>query len=105
VALSIGEMPVSTAALLLSRLLSTKTAIPPAMKYRRHRGTAKSNIVKGSAVGVNAAVNSTIEKIHILHGRNIVSPRKKPMRLKVTKKIGSSKAKPKIKIIRMTKSK
>lgn len=59
------------------------------------RGTARNPIVNGSAVGVNAATNKTMENTQIRHGFKIVWPRKKPIRFKLIKKTGSSKAKPK----------
>ena len=62
-------------------------------------------MVNGSGVGVNAAVNKTMEKTQIRHGLKIVEPLRKPMRLKLIRNTGSSKAKPKIKIILNTKSK
>jgi len=91
---SIFDTPVSIEADFLSRRLSTNNAIPPAMKYNAISGIASNIIVNGSAVGVNAAVKRTMEKTQARQGFKIVSPRKKPMRLKVTKKTGSSNASP-----------
>ena len=59
----------------------------------------------GSDVGVKAAADSVIEKTQIRHGFKIVEPRKKPIKLKVKRKTGNSKAKPNKRIIRSTKSK
>jgi hypothetical protein len=74
------------------------------MKYKTMIGRASKSIVKGSAVGVKAAEKTNIPKTHILHGRRIVVPRKKPIKLNVKRKTGSSNAKPKSRIIRKTKS-
>ena len=86
-------------------LLSFNRANIPEAKYKAISGTAKNAIVKGSAVGVNAAVKSTIEKTHISKGLKIVCPRRNQIRFKLIKKTGNSKANPKSKIIRSTKSK
>jgi hypothetical protein len=76
----------------------------PDAKYNAISGTARNAIVKGSAVGVNAATKRTIEKTHMRHGFKMVCPLKKPIRFKLIKKTGSSKASPKRSIIRRTKS-
>ena len=62
-------------------------------------------MVIGSEVGVSAAAPSVIEKTQIRHGLRIVEPRKKPIKLNVSRNTGSSKAKPNKRIIRRTKSK
>jgi hypothetical protein len=67
-------------------------------------GTARNAIVNGSAVGVNAAVNNTIENTQMRHGFKIVCPRRKPIKLRLIKNTGNSKATPKSKIILKTKS-
>ena len=42
-------------------------------------------MLKGSAVGDNAATKKKIVNIQILHGFKIVFPRKNPIKLKVNK--------------------
>ena len=55
-------------------------------------------------MGVKAAANKVIENTQMRQGLRIVDPLKKPIKLKVRRKTGSSKAKPKSKIILKTKS-
>ena len=61
-------------------------------------------MVIGSEVGVKAAADKVIEKTQIRQGFKIVEPRKKPIKLKVNRNTGSSKAKPKSRIILSTNS-
>ena len=59
----------------------------------------------GSDVGVRAAAAKVIEKTQIRQGLKIVDPRRKPIKLKVSRNTGNSKAKPNRRIILNTKSK
>jgi hypothetical protein len=68
-------------------------------------GIARRIIESGSALGENPATKRTMQKTQILHGLRIATPLRKPIKLKVTRKTGSSKAKPKTRIVRITKSK
>ena len=69
------------------------------------KGPARKLMVIGSDVGVKAAAAKVIEKTQIRQGLKIVDPRKKPIKLKVNRNTGNSKANPKSKIILSTKSK
>jgi hypothetical protein len=67
-------------------------------------GTASAIIDKGSALGVKPATKSTMQKTQIRQGRKIALPLRKPIKLKVIKKTGSSKAIPNNSIALITKS-
>ena len=94
----------SSPCLRLSRRRSSKSEINPARKYRTIKGPAKKLNVIGSDVGVKAAANKVIENTQMRQGLRIVDPLKKPIKLKVSRNTGSSKARPKSKIILNTKS-
>ena len=62
-------------------------------------------MLKGSAVGDKAATKKKMVNIQILHGFKIVLPRRNPIKLNATRKIGSSKASPTKRMTLRTKSK
>ncbi len=68
-------------------------------------GTARAAMESGSAVGEKAATKTVMPKIAKRQGFSIPRPERTPIKLSETRKTGSSKASPKIKMIRSTKLK
>jgi hypothetical protein len=70
----------------------------------RHKGIASNVIVIGSGVGVNAAVKTKQRKTAVRQGLRIDLPDNNPSKFRATRNSGRTKAIPKIRIKRSTKS-